>query len=408
MKYNLLKSENFLTNYIKYNKEVLLFQLKLAEKAIKSSRKDLIYNPPFPELDETIIEKCFKKNILDNTENCKSDEELPFDDRLYKFIVFSIYATPIIFRKCNIIKDIDDLEQFEVKNTYEQEQHLNKHGNNRCYLFHGSRMENWYSIIKNGIKICSGTPLQLNGKVYGDGIYLSDKVEFATTYCDCGIVGVFEIIGDKNMYKKTNDIYVVDDITKLVLRYFLCFDSKNKIKLVSKINECFNKNIHVKKQEIKKKNNSCCEARMYKELDIIGDKYQLVDNNIFIWKILSKQTDFDKDSKLRKDMIEYNISHVEFEARIPEKYPFEPPFIRVVKPVFKYKTGHITVGGSICVDILTAVAWSPACTIKSTISTIESLIIDAEIDNQSKKTEYSYDEAIQSFNRVAKDHGWLR
>ena len=64
---------------------------------------------------------------------------------------------------------------------------------------------------------------------------------------------------------------------------------------------------------------------MYKELDIIGDKYQLVDNNIFIWKILSKPVSFDKDSKIRKDMIQYNIPHVEFEARIPEKYPFDPP-----------------------------------------------------------------------------------
>jgi len=407
MNYDLLKSQDFLTKYIKHNKDVLLFLLKLTKKAIESSRKDLIYTPVFPELNDDLLSRCFKKEI-NKIKSCNTDEELPYDDLMYKFIVFSIYATPIIFKKCYLIKDIDDLEQFEVKNTYEQEQILNKQGDNRCYLFHGSRMENWYSIVKNGIKICSGTKLQLNGKVYGNGIYLSDKVEFAARYCDSGIIGVFEIIGNKDMYKKTNDIYVVADDTKLVLRYFLSFNNTNKQKLFVKINECFNKSIHEEKKKIKKKNMSYSEARLFKELESIGDKYRIVDNDMYLWRVYSNPNDFDKDSNIRKDMVKYGIPHVEFDVRVPEGYPFEPLFVRIVKPIFKYRTGHITVGGSICVDILTAVCWSPACTIKSTIKTIESLIVDAEIDNNSSKKHYTYSEATQAFNRVAKDHGWLR
>ena len=409
MNYDLLRSQDFLTNYVKTKKDVLLFQLKLAKKAINSSRKELIYTPSYNEdhqLLQLLLSKCTKTEI-NKAELCNSDDELPYDDELYKFITFSIYSTPIIFKKSYLIKGIENLEQFEVQNTYEQEQQLAKHGNKRCYLFHGSRMENWYSIIKNGIKICSGTKLQLNGKVYGNGIYLSDDVKFATGYCDSGIVGVFEVIGNKELYKKTRTIYVVTDDTKLVLRYFLSFNKNNKTEVFKKINECFNTTIYNEKAKVKKKSTSFREKRIYKELSCIGDKFMPIDGDLYMWKALSKPTDFDKDSNIRKDMIKYGIPHVEFEIKVPEKYPYEPLFVRIVKPIFKYRTGHITVGGSICVDILTPLRWSPAMKIQSTIETVESLIVDAQIDNTTDKQEYKRDEGLKAFNRVAKDHGWL-
>jgi hypothetical protein len=33
--------------------------------------------------------------------------------------------------------------------------------------------------------------------------------------------------------------------------------------------------------------------------------------------------------------------------------PFSPPFIRVVEPRFAFHTGHVTIGGSICMELLT-------------------------------------------------------
>jgi len=41
------------------------------------------------------------------------------------------------------------------------------------FAFHGSRVENWHSILRNGLKNASGTKLQLNGAAYGNGIYLA-------------------------------------------------------------------------------------------------------------------------------------------------------------------------------------------------------------------------------------------
>jgi ubiquitin-conjugating enzyme E2 Q len=42
----------------------------------------------------------------------------------------------------------------------------------------------------------------------------------------------------------------------------------------------------------------------------------------------------------------------------PENYPFAPPFVRVIKPIFKFRSGHVTTGGSICMQLLTSSGWT--------------------------------------------------
>uniref|UniRef100_A0A9J8DC59 Poly [ADP-ribose] polymerase n=1 Tax=Cyprinus carpio carpio TaxID=630221 RepID=A0A9J8DC59_CYPCA len=41
------------------------------------------------------------------------------------------------------------------------------------FAFHGSHIENWHSILRNGLVVASNTRLQLHGAIYGIGIYLS-------------------------------------------------------------------------------------------------------------------------------------------------------------------------------------------------------------------------------------------
>lgn len=50
------------------------------------------------------------------------------------------------------------------------------------WAFHGSRAENWHSIMRNGLKNASNTPLQLNGTAYGSGIYLSPHASVSFNY----------------------------------------------------------------------------------------------------------------------------------------------------------------------------------------------------------------------------------
>uniref|UniRef100_A0A8C0IZM5 Poly [ADP-ribose] polymerase n=1 Tax=Chelonoidis abingdonii TaxID=106734 RepID=A0A8C0IZM5_CHEAB len=41
------------------------------------------------------------------------------------------------------------------------------------FAFHGSHIENWHSILRNGLVVASNTRLQLHGAMFGIGIYLS-------------------------------------------------------------------------------------------------------------------------------------------------------------------------------------------------------------------------------------------
>jgi hypothetical protein len=49
--------------------------------------------------------------------------------------------------------------------------------------WHGSRVENWHSIFRNGLKVYSGTEQQANGAVYGNGIYVSPYSSTSLGYC---------------------------------------------------------------------------------------------------------------------------------------------------------------------------------------------------------------------------------
>jgi poly [ADP-ribose] polymerase 6/8 len=55
-----------------------------------------------------------------------------------------------------------------------------KHGSS--WAFHGSRAENWHSILRNGLRNASGTALQVNGTAYGNGIYCSPNASTSFGY----------------------------------------------------------------------------------------------------------------------------------------------------------------------------------------------------------------------------------
>jgi hypothetical protein len=61
----------------------------------------------------------------------------------------------------------------------------------------------------------------------------------------------------------------------------------------------------------------------------------------------------------RLDMKKAKREFVKMELTFPKDYPFSPPFIRVIEPRFKFHTGHVTIGGSICHEILTRSGWTP-------------------------------------------------
>ena len=282
------------------------------------------------------------------------------------------------------------------------------------YLFHGSRWCNWYSILRNGLKNCSGSKLMTAGQAYGSGIYLSDNVQLSYNYGISGhtsVVGVFEII-DKDKYYKGPQVFVCDNDKDVIQRYLMILKDH---KAVAEINKTFNNTIYEKKSTAAIKYNQKSIKKIIREYkDLMkmkqeGSSFRIEVNPDFPfeWKIF--MYGFDKDAPITQDMETFGIKEIELEIKFPQNYPFSPPFLRVVRPRFAYQTGHITASGAFCSEILTEKGWVPTCTTESLIVYIicQMTTGGGRIDPQKYNIPYSEEEAHASFVRVARSHGWM-
>jgi len=97
---------------------------------------------------------------------------------------------------------------------------------------------------------------------------------------------------------------------------------------------------------------------------------------------------FDEDSDLHKDLLVLGLDHVELKMNFPEQYPFEPPFVRVVRPRFKRQTGFV-MNGALCMELLTNEGWNPINDIESVIVSIRSLLVvgDGRVEAAADMTE---------------------
>lgn len=118
-------------------------------------------------------------------------------------------------------------------------------------------------------------------------------------------------------------------------------------------------------------------------------------------------SDFDKDTckDFNNDLKAYSkISkgqdYISLDVKFPPNYPYEPPFIRVVKPRFKFRTGHVTIGGSICMELLTPAGWRPIYTLEAVLIQIktEMSLGGARLD-LSNTAPYTEREAMDAFYR---------
>ncbi|XP_055365471.1 protein mono-ADP-ribosyltransferase PARP6 isoform X2 [Betta splendens] len=73
------------------------------------------------------------------------------------------------------------------------------------FAFHGSHIENWHSILRNGLVNASYTKLQLHGAVYGKGIYLSPISSISFDYSEMG-KGQHQMPTKEELLKKYNRI----------------------------------------------------------------------------------------------------------------------------------------------------------------------------------------------------------
>eukprot|EP00771_Trimastix_marina_P000757 gnl/Trimastix_PCT/1787.p1 GENE.gnl/Trimastix_PCT/1787~~gnl/Trimastix_PCT/1787.p1 ORF type:complete len:239 (+),score=77.23 gnl/Trimastix_PCT/1787:96-719(+) len=136
-----------------------------------------------------------------------------------------------------------------------------------------------------------------------------------------------------------------------------------------------------------------------------GFECSLVHNNLYKWHI--KMFGYDATDAIQRDLERTRDKHILVELTFPANFPFAPPFARVVRPQFVFRTGHVTLGGAICHQLLTRQGWSPANTIDFLVIQIRSAFVtgDGRID-LGKHGDYSEQEARQAFERLKATHGW--
>ncbi|KAG6851065.1 hypothetical protein H0H93_002957 [Arthromyces matolae] len=172
--------------------------------------------------------------------------------------------------------------------------------------------------------------------------------------------------------------------------------------------------------------------------DLIGD-------NLFQWII--EMHSFEDNLPITRDLKARNINSVVFEIRFPPTFPIAPPFFRILSPRFlpfiQGGGGHVTAGGSICMDLLTSdgkfrsclciqradtlLGWLPSYSIPAVLLQIKLAISNLEprparlasdydrsvymgqalsspFDKQDRP--YNTQEALIGFKRAADTHGW--
>ena len=76
------------------------------------------------------------------------------------------------------------------------------------------------------------------------------------------------------------------------------------------------------------------------------------EDSIYQWTIIRDVLRSELTPELKEDF-EWMESEgkkdlsLEFEITFSPNFPNEPPFIRVVKPIFKFNTDNVTIGGSL-------------------------------------------------------------
>jgi len=121
----------------------------------------------------------------------------------------------------------DDVEYFNINYSTEIENDIKSKLDNTTkyyYLYHGSPFHCWYSIIKNGLKVMSGTEFMTTGATYGNGIYLSDHLATSHGYArqtppfNYSMIGLFQVTENPQKHLKTPSIYVAPTEKILILR----------------------------------------------------------------------------------------------------------------------------------------------------------------------------------------------
>ena len=190
--------------------------------AIKSPRRELIFKPAYPVAIEV------EEHAEDIVSIITQGEEHKLRPELYAFISwlfdkcarFEVNATELKVHGVDVT-EYNVVQPPEVNAVFDEGLTADTD-----FLFHGSPLENWFSILMNGLKNASGTALMTTGAAYGAGIYMSNMSGVSYGYGLSGylkssisMLGVFEVHNAKKWSK--GPYYVIEDEKAVVCRSIL-------------------------------------------------------------------------------------------------------------------------------------------------------------------------------------------
>jgi hypothetical protein len=405
---------NMITDLYKLDADKLLLMFRILLSGMTHIKGELVYKPlpilynvnninelinSIPvELLENNLEKII--NIIETNDDdftLYTSLHTSFNDNItYALLTNSISNNYYSISSCKDLVDINNkninLEYYNVYHTTEIEKNFKSrldNTNKYYYLYHGSPIQCWYSIIKNGLKVMSGTELMTTGAAYGAGIYFSNKIAMSYAYArpdikfNYNIIGVFQLSINPSKYKKCEGIYVVNDESVLLLRTLIKINNVNvnnvnsgiDVKSFGKLDEYF-----ITSRSIQKNINEKCignikNKRLVAEIKQL-DKY----SNKFILRNISDDLDVavavDVAVNVAVDVavavainkpwtisliglgLQNNIGLIEVEVEIQfNNYPLDPPFIKLINYNYPIK-GIINDNYSINLPIIKPGNWS--------------------------------------------------
>lgn len=461
---------DFVCNFIKTKPTVAEFLLQTGIESSRSSRRHYIFEPfphyfmnttehmtrgeltalstsdpdrlnklkDFKRLDATLSTTIFTQTVPQLMKFIsKYDTDLMLEADIktdaYNLLRFFLMSAEFEINEIDLFRpdemtghNTSEFHQYKFQHPPKKEEifanQVKHNGNETCYLFHGSGRENWYSIMRNGLKVASHSKIMVNAAAYGTGVYMSPHFETSLHYTKtygrqkC-IMGVFEAAApNPSKWKKTASIFVVPEPRDLILRYILIVPPHLHTRINTLLNTKFSttlkKEERVQKVYSAKRSNKRLLAELKKMRKSATRKLGLsvdpIEENITIWNAYMHTDGFDPDLKLTKSLKENGIEHIQFELHFPDRYPFEPPFVRVVSPRFKYRTGHITINGAICHEILSHQSWVASYSVEALLIDIRANIMEGEAELEPCKWEepYSFSAAKVDYDRVMRSHGW--
>lgn len=133
-------------------------------------------------------------------------------------------------------------------------------------------------------------------------------------------------------------------------------------------------------------------------------------DNVYQWIV--EMHSFPESLPLVKDMRAKNpvLRSIVFEIRFGPQYPMSPPFVRVVKPRFlgfnQGGGGNVTLGGAMCMELLTNTGWSAVSTVESVLMQVRMALMDEErparLEKGTAVSVYGVSEAVDAFRRACR------